>query len=464
MTRKSVIFGIILLLFGMQIIPISGSAENITYYNKSISPFFSSNEDNLVIIAPEMFSTDLQSLINHKNDHGITTILKTVEEVYSEYEGRDNQEKIKYFIKDAIENLSINYVLLVGGVDQIPIRECCISFESYVSSVLSDLYYADIYDENQSFCSWDSDNDEKYAEYYDYNHPDNDKVDLYPDVCLGRLACSNNREVINVVRKIIHYETQTYGEDWFNNIVLMGGDSHIHGMPGYEGNEGEYENLLIEQIMCDFTSTRIWASQGNFNARSINQAIRKGAGFVHYSGHGSRTGVQTHPPNNETWVTYHTKNLITLFNKNKLPIVWLSACATAWLDFKYYEQFNNTPIIELLLRTLYKATGYPSYFAWNWMRKTNGGAIAVIGSTRGSFGGAPNASEVSGLLALKFFEAYNTSSTVGEMFAQAQTDFRNNASWGPPQYPNDFCRWNHIVLEEFVLLGDPSLKIGGYPT
>ena len=69
----------------------------------------------MVIIAPEKFSTDLQPLIDHKNSHGMQTILKTTESIYTEFSGRDQPEKIKYFIKSAIENWNITYVLLVGG-------------------------------------------------------------------------------------------------------------------------------------------------------------------------------------------------------------------------------------------------------------------------------------------------------------------------------------------------------------
>ena len=46
-------------------------------------------------------------LINHKNSHNIQTIHKKTEEIYSEYDSRDNPEKIKYFIKYAKEELKI---------------------------------------------------------------------------------------------------------------------------------------------------------------------------------------------------------------------------------------------------------------------------------------------------------------------------------------------------------------------
>jgi len=50
--------------------------------------------------------------------------------------------------------------------------------------VLTDLYYADIYDEFGDFCSWDENNNGRYGETYHEHHQtyDLDGVDLFPDV------------------------------------------------------------------------------------------------------------------------------------------------------------------------------------------------------------------------------------------------------------------------------------------
>ena len=63
-----------------------------------------SNNDqyDMVIIAPNEYKTKLQPLINHKNDYGVKTFLKPVEEIYNEYPGRDKPEQIKYFITGGI--------------------------------------------------------------------------------------------------------------------------------------------------------------------------------------------------------------------------------------------------------------------------------------------------------------------------------------------------------------------------
>jgi hypothetical protein len=375
----------------------------------------------------------------------VNTTLKTTEDIYSEYSGFDQAEKIKYFIKDAIETWGIDYVLLVGSIDKLPIRTSYANF--WEGSLLTDLYYADIYNDTGGFCSWDKDGDGKYGEVYHEQHQfyNIDGVDLYPDVNVGRLPCGKNAEVKTVVNKIIHYETETYGQSWFKNIILVGGDT----FPGEDGYEGEEQNQITEQIMSDFTPIQLWTSDGTFNARSLNKAINNGAGFIDYSGHGFEIGVATHPPNSDTWVPYHTNHLLGAINGYKLPIIFFDACLTAKLDFNISEFVGYGSVnLQLFVNKFSTIASrlFPT-FAWCMVKKRNGGAIATIGATSTAFGGIDSGC---GYLAIHFWQAYSTSEKVSQMLTKAQNDYITHIS-------DDF-----ITVEEFVLIGDPSLEIGGY--
>ena len=433
--------------------------KNILYYNenaeiqvtyeKPVTPTEISDIYDLVIIAPSEFSDALQPLIDHKLSMGVNTTLKTTEEIYSEYDGYDHVEQIKYFIKDAIETWGIEYVLLVGSIDKLPIRTSYGGgFWDEGEGILSDLYYADIYNATGGFCSWDEDGDGRYGEVYHEQHHtyDIDGVDLYPDVNVGRLPCERTIDVKTVVNKIIHYETETYGQSWFKNIILIGGDT----FPDNGGLEGEQQNQITEGIMSDFTPIQLWTSDGSFNVRGLNQALNKGAGFIDYSGHGFETGVGTHPPNSNTWIYYHTRNLLGAFNRDKLPIIFFDACLTARLDFNISELIGYvSEDLQLFVDKFPSiASRLVPTFAWSFVQKRNGGAIATIGATRTAMGGLDYGC---GYLAIHFWQAYSTSETVSQMFTQAQNDYINHVS-------DDF-----LTIEEFILIGDPSLMIGGYP-
>jgi hypothetical protein len=210
----------------------------ITYNKPNSNPFPQKTDYDLAIISPESFSDALQPLIEHKNSYGVKTVLKTIEEIYSEYNGFDTAEQVKYFIKDALEQWNIKYVLLVGGLKStiyakpkdnvnlgskgwlVPVRYSNVR-DGGDPGFPTDLYYADIYKEGGLFEPWDSDGDGILGEYPD------DIIDLIPDVAVGRLACSDANEVSEVVNKIINYETTTYESDWFKKMIVYSGDGFL---------------------------------------------------------------------------------------------------------------------------------------------------------------------------------------------------------------------------------------------
>ena len=189
---------------------------------KNIEEETNANSDglyDLLIIAPHAFSRYIVPLVHHKNKVGVKTILIEVEKVYQQtfWNGRDDAEKIKYFIKTAIENWEIKYVLLVGGRKYqspietwwIPVRYSHLDrkYDQFIErKFISDLYFADIFDKNGAFSNWDSNNNGIYGEWPE-NGAAEDIPDLFPDVYVGRLPCRNIIEVKEIVKKIINYES-----------------------------------------------------------------------------------------------------------------------------------------------------------------------------------------------------------------------------------------------------------------
>jgi hypothetical protein len=413
----------------------------IVTYEEPRSPTPLSTETKLLIIAPEEFADALQPLVDHKNQNNIPTTLKTTEWIADHSTGRDLPEQIKYAIKDEIETNAITSVLLVGGVDKLPIRRSYVMLWNWDEEVITDLYYSDIYDGSGAFSSWDTNNNDKFGESSDH-------VDLFPDVHLGRLACDSLQDVTIVVDKIIHYETETYGSDWFNTMIYIGGNT----FPGSPGNDGEEINQIIMNILPQFSPDIIWTSKGNFNRRSISGAITAGAGFLDYSGHGFEFGMGTYPPIGTKMKYYYTAYIKDTQNGYKLPIIFFDACLTAKIDYVLQDLLDYRAyfVFNLLAKILKVNTSQrePCY-AWAFVNHENGGAIATIGATRTAFGGVDDGA---GKMSIEFFSAYNTSQYLGEMMTRMQNGYLTDVSG------DDF------TVEEFILLGDPTLKIGGYPS
>lgn len=227
---------------------------SIIFKEPKLNLFPANSEYDLVIITPKKFSRNLQKLVEHKNDHNVNTIIKTTEDIYGEYSGVDKPEQIKYFIKDAIETWDVKYVLLVGGLKSliwsnprddknqgtkgwhVPVRynnlfddpeHPLLASSFYDPGVISDLYYADIYEADGNFSSWDSNEDGIFAASGRPGVENDTNLDLYPDVCLGRLACRNKREVKDMVNKIIKYESTTADPSWFKKMIVVSGDGFL---------------------------------------------------------------------------------------------------------------------------------------------------------------------------------------------------------------------------------------------
>jgi hypothetical protein len=419
------------------IILLSGftSAALSVNIHKTVNYSFKNEDFDMVIISPQEYSSTLQSLIEHKNDRGVITYLKTTEEIYDQYSGRDQQEQIKYFIMDAIETKNISFVLLVGGAEQIPGRYTHIYFEyDYQNEwvFLSDLYYSDIYDSGGNFSSWDSNQNDIFAEY---NWGGNtDEIDLYPDIYLGRLACVNSNELIDCINKIIEYEeNEAYKQDWFTNLVVIGGDSLLGDEEHID--EGEYVNQAVIDILDGFVPKKIWASNGKlYQASNINDAINEGASFVFFNGHGHLDIWATHPHESSIWIpygNYRNSHINSLTNGNKLPIIISDAC--------YHCTFDVAS----------------DCFGWTFVKNPDGGCIAFLGGTDidVSYGGEAIITKGIERMCVIISNNYKEGdSTFGELWANAITDY----------IASEMDEIDYITVEEFQPFGDPSLQIACY--
>jgi len=403
------------------------------------TPLFANDVYDMVIIAPNEFSSNILPLIDHKNSRGTQTVLKTTEEIYEECEGRDEIEQIKYFIKNAVENWNITFVLLVGGSERLPARYSHIYFDDFYLYPIpeewifpSDLYYADIYDCNGNFSSWDTNENNVFAEYNWYGNTD--ELDLYPDVYLGRLACVSKDEVDICVNKIITYEVEeAYTQDWFTDLVVIGGDS----LPGDEEkvDEGEYVHEHVIEILDGFRPIKIWASNGKLSdAANIDDAINNGAGFVFFNGHGNLDLWGTHPHENDKWIPtgfYRNSNVIALSNGNKLPIIISDAC--------YHCSYHKRS----------------DCFGWNFITNPNGGAIAYLGGTDVdlSYGGTDIITKGVEKICLKLSSHYiNGTRTFGKLWGDSITSYISSSIMDEIDLIN---------IEESQPFGDPSLEIAG---
>jgi len=455
-------------------------------YSEPFNPIIKNNNlYDLLIIAPAKFTRHLKPLVRHKNRFGVRTKLVSSNYVYKHiWYGRDRAEKIKLFIKEGIEEGGIKYVLLVGGIKgqtflwNIPARYSRVvpteEGESPEKSFISDLYYADIYDGEGMFSSWDSNGDNRFSVW---NDTFKEEMDLYPDVYLGRLPCRSNWEVKVMVKKIINYEKDKCGdEDWFKNLILVAGDSY-NDTNHY--NEGERISEKAIELMPEWINpVRVYANATagvDINRKTVNKAMDNGSGFAYFCGHGSVASWSTRfPPNSTKWVTGYTcSDMVFLRNRGKLPVTVVGGCHNGEFDVTMWniiKGFLKDGLRYFRLRP--KVGGFwsrgwiPNCWAWWLTSKVGGGAIATIANTGlGTHGtedmdnnSIPDYLEIlDGWLELRFLEFYGTEKMdiLGENHGATLTGYLH-------RFLGDDTKIDVKMVQQWELFGDPSLKIGGY--
>jgi len=498
---KGLVFGIIFLFVGAGVVPtisIGFTEENLNNQQQSIyytnNPKSLGDSHDLVIIAPNIFSDELQKLIEHKNQHGINTYLKTTESIYNEYDGVDKPEQIKYFIKYAIENWSTRYVLLVGGLKSLiygrpkddpnqgakdwwlPVRYSNLKEDGFVydPGFISDLYYVDIYDAGGGFSSWDSNGDGYFANWGNIPGAERDIIDFYPDVAVGRLPCRNKLEVRIMVNKIIKYEKKP-GGSWYDKMICVAGDSYDD--PPWDLPEGEiFCDLILERYMDEFTPVRLYGSNTDTDPsmtpepKNIIREISKGSGHLLFIGAGNPYKWSTHYPGD--FQTYaggiDILRFPLLINGGKLPICVTDGChnsmfnvsaVTTWLDK------DNSKHLWSYGRIV------PECWSWWLTRKIGGGCIATLGNTgltylaMGDYKFDPDGDGVDdpdcfevfyGFLMRLFYEKLDEGvGILGDAWADAMVNYMDI-------FPPMFNQIDAKTVQQWVLIGDPSLKIGGY--
>ncbi|MEM2508845.1 MAG: C25 family cysteine peptidase, partial [Candidatus Thermoplasmatota archaeon] len=147
----------------------------------------------------------------------------------------------------------------------------------------------------------------------------------------------------------------------------------------------------------------------------------------------------------------------------KLPIAVIGGC--------HNSQFNVSIIPAVL--NAFHLFGFPDNYMWTYgqpvpeclswriVSKANGGAIASIGNTGLGYGMPGRDCTTGGgdgWITIEFFRQYGEKSKqiLGQAHAGAITEYINSFDM------SDFEAGHVKTVQQWILLGDPSLKIGGY--
>ena len=420
---------LILRLYPVRYIPIEGRIEwtekmriDISYQTGNILQ----QEDpiNLTVITSNTLLTYAQQYAQLKSKLGLSTRVVTTSWIYSNYNGVDNQEKIRNYIKDMVENYSTSFVTIYGDADQVPARYAYIpdgdpDDGDYVET---DLYYADL------DYTWNDNGDSKWGDL------DNDQVDGFPDVLLGRIPIDTAQEANAYLNKLKNYNPNPA---WFWRALLIGTDT-------FGGDEGIIlKNYIEDNFIWDVYYVRKRYEGYNLSTAAVVSDINSGFGIVNFAGHG----------NYNVWSFgaggyYTSSNAASQTNGYMMPIIFTMACLTGeWADADCIGEV-------FLFNSNGGGIGYFGASKLAWGYEDSGIYLGLAGEMDWRFNQA---------LFLAMDSSQNVGAYLGAVWAEGIQNYISNHDIYTPYDSYGYLDWK-TVAEYGTLLGDPALTFSPLST
>ncbi len=436
-----------------------------------------------LVVAPRAFARALRPLVAHKNATGMSTRLVELEYVSDRYRNvsRDLPEALKRAIHDHWRAFGTKYVLLVGDITKMPTRYCQMSEEesfapgSYDYSMYgytpTDLYYACLLKADGTFDSWDANHNDQFGEIHT-ERMNFDRIDLHPTVAVARLAASEPRQVATYVQKVIRYERTAWDADWTRRAIVAGMDWGV-------GMTDAMSRSLSNLELTRFQEGAPPGVEGihPLDGEKLTEVVNEGVLFAAYSGHGWDGGWYG------TWDARAA--LPQLHNADRLPILFSSACLTLlWTwgtplnadgtrcpptrePIRHWAEPPLTPAPMQPPPAVADWTTTPAPVDWSMatflLVENENGAIAQFGFSNVAQGGFCDRL-IQGALG-----AYAGGSRVaGDLWRQGVCAYADDRTlFDERSNPIVVGSWSRraamVQPYKFVLMGDPSLRIGGVP-
>ena len=440
--------------FGIELVD-NQHIASVTEMSTYVKLYDQQDNYDLLIVAPEAFEYTLEPLVEHKNATGIPTHLMTLESIEEEVTGTDAAERIKLAIAKEHELYGVTYVMLVGDSDRLPVRYIrALNTEWGTRFYPSDLYFADLYDDAGNFDDWDFNNDgffgtSDFSGGADTAKVNLDRVNLRPDIAVGRVPASDNTEVARYVEKVIRYEMNAWRSTWLKRALVISD----HGTNG-AFSDATTANVITSALKSYQVKTHYRKDLPYLNmsqaerAQEVADEMDEGLGFVSHLGHG----------NSSSWAGVFTINdMNRLSNSETLPIMYSIGCDTAMFNFGRGQYRTTTGTTGSIGNNLSPALIQPVVFdhdslAEEMLVKSEEGGIAYIGHTdKGEHGGK--------YLHRYFVQNLNNisySPKLGLLWMNAMRTFNETQA-----QPGMGWYYGYIHQHKTMLFGDPSLRING---
>jgi len=243
---------------------------------------------DMLIISREMFLSTFDSFIQYKTEKGFIIETIATEDIYTSYQGADEQEQIRNCIKDFYQNKGVVYVILGGDADPnnpndniVPHRGFYVDtgFGTLDEDIPSDMYYSCL-DMN-----WDMNGNGLYGEP--------GEEDLFAEVYIGRFCIDNYSELENLIDKSILYQESPVTDD-IEKALMVGealddntwGGNYKDEVAAGSSNFG----YTTAGVSDNFNVNRLYEMTGNWNKYDLFEEFNDfGCNLLNHLGHSSVT-------------------------------------------------------------------------------------------------------------------------------------------------------------------------------
>ena len=231
----------------------------------------------LLVITPQQWVSHFNEYVAFYEARGLRTHVTALEDILASFSGRDNAEKMRYYIKHEYINNGVMMVLLGGDSGLVPWRGLyCYVSDEYVDNLPADMYFVCLDG------TWNNDNDEFWGEV--------GEDDLLPELAIARMPFNNETQFNNMMHKTLEYQANpVLGE--FHDVVFgaehLGdgyyGSTDLNRLIGGSSDNG-YTTVGIPQSYSFNrvyeTASKPWS--GKWFRDEINAT---GGQYVHHVGH-----------------------------------------------------------------------------------------------------------------------------------------------------------------------------------
>ncbi|MBZ0266809.1 FG-GAP-like repeat-containing protein [bacterium] len=311
---------------------------------------------DMVIVTTDAMAAAFQTLADWKTQKGVPAVVRTTQWIDANYPlGNDRAERVRMFLQDAYAKWG-TYLLLVGGdFDKVVPRLAFNRFFFQGTDIPTDQYFACLNG------NWNADGDELIGEGL-YQGSNNDQVDLYPELFVGRASVDNATEAQTFVNKSFTYD-RTPPANYVKKICYL---AEVLFPQDWEYGQPPEIVTLDGADLTDEFDLIVPPSWTRTKRYQINNTLDRSTALAELSGghhhlmtlmnHGDAFKFST--GNGLNPLVYRADS-DSLSNGDYLMFLMATACNPNQIDLECQgESFMNNP---------------------------NGGAIAVIGPTREDF-------------------------------------------------------------------------------